>query len=90
MDILQRMPVWLRWFPYVNPAWWGLYGMTISQYGDVETKLETGETVVEFMKNYYGYEHDLLLVVALVLIAFSLLFISIYAFSVKTLNFQKR
>ncbi|WZZ01554.1 hypothetical protein YC2023_073882 [Brassica napus] len=85
-----RMPVWLRWFPYVSPAWWGLYGLTISQYGDVETRLDTGETVKEFMKNYYGYEHDFLWKVSLVLISFCLLFAFIYALSVKTLNFQKR
>ncbi|KFK33824.1 hypothetical protein AALP_AA5G065100 [Arabis alpina] len=85
-----RIPVWLRWFTYVNPTWWGLYGVTISQYGDVETKLETGETVVEFMKIYYGYESDFLWLVFVVLIAFSLLFVFIYVFSVKTLNFQKR
>ncbi|CAH8363125.1 unnamed protein product [Eruca vesicaria subsp. sativa] len=85
-----RMPVWLRWFPYASPAWWGLYGVTISQYGDVETRLDTGETVIEFMKNYYGYEHDFLWVVSLVLIAFCVLFAFIYALSVKTLNFQKR
>ncbi|KAL0737801.1 hypothetical protein Bca4012_014011 [Brassica carinata] len=85
-----RMPVWLRWFPYASPAWWGLYGLTISQYGDVETRLDTGETVIEFMRNYYGYEHDFLWKVSLVIIAFCLLFASIYALSVKTLNFQKR
>ncbi|KAF3597226.1 hypothetical protein DY000_02025581 [Brassica cretica] len=85
-----RMPVWLRWFPYVSPAWWGLYGLTISQYGDVETRLDTGETVKEFMRNYYGYEHDFLWKVSLVLVSFCLLFAFIYALSVKTLNFQKR
>lgn len=87
---LQRMHVWLRWFTYVCPGWWGLYGLTIAQYGDVETRLDTGETVVEFMKNYYGYEYNFLWVVSLTLIAFSLFFVFIYAFSVKILNFQKR
>ncbi|XP_019102234.1 PREDICTED: ABC transporter G family member 38-like [Camelina sativa] len=85
-----RMPLWLRWFTYVCPGWWGLYGATIAQYGDVETQLDTGEKVVEFMKNYYGYEYSFLWVVSLALIAFSLFFVIIYAFSVKTLNFQKR
>ncbi|CAN8265819.1 unnamed protein product [Cochlearia groenlandica] len=86
-----RMAAWLRWFPVVNPAWWGLYGLTISQYGDVETRLDdTGETVVEFMRSYYGYKHDFLWVVSLVLIAFSLFFVFVYAFAVKTMNFQKR
>lgn len=64
--------------------------MTIAQYGDVETRLDTGEKVVEFMKNYYGYEYNFLWVVTLALIAFSILFVFIYAFSVKRLNFQKR
>lgn len=64
--------------------------MTIAQYGDVETRLDTGEKVLEFMKNYYGYEYDFLWVVSLALIGFSLFFVFIYAFSVKILNFQKR
>ncbi|CAA7047485.1 unnamed protein product [Microthlaspi erraticum] len=85
-----RMPSYLRWFTYVNPGWWGLYGLTISQYGDVETKLDTGETVLEFMKSYYGYEYDHLWLVSVVLVSFTLLIVFIYAFSVKTLNFQKR
>ncbi|VYS59100.1 unnamed protein product [Arabidopsis thaliana] len=85
-----RMHVWLRWFTYVCPGWWGLYGLTIAQYGDVETRLDTGETVVEFMKNYYGYDYNFLWVVSLTLIAFSMFFVFIYAFSVKILNFQKR
>lgn len=64
--------------------------MTIAQYGDVETRLDTGEKVLEFMKNYYGYECDFLWVVSLALIGFSSFFVFIYAFSVKILNFQKR
>lgn len=84
------MPVWLRWITYLCPGWWGLYGFTIAQYGDLETKLDTGEKLSEFMKSYYGYEYDFLWVVSLSLIAFTLLFVFIYAFSVKNFNFQKR
>lgn len=52
--------------------------------------LETGETVEEYLRNYMGFRHEFLGVVALVHVAFALLFAFIFAFSIKVLNFQTR
>ncbi|KAJ9688543.1 hypothetical protein PVL29_014280 [Vitis rotundifolia] len=86
----KRIPVWWRWYAWVCPVAWSLYGFAASQYGDVQTKMESGETVAEYMRNYFGYRHDFLGVVCMVLIGFNVLFASVFAFSMKALNFQKR
>ncbi|XP_034699400.1 ABC transporter G family member 39-like [Vitis riparia] len=86
----KRIPVWWRWYAWVCPVAWSLYGFAASQYGDVQTKMESGETVAEYMRNYFGYRHDFLGVVCMVLIGFNVLFASAFAYSMKALNFQKR
>lgn len=70
---------------------WTLYGLIGSQYGDVKEMLEgTGESVEDFVRNYFGFRHDFLGVVAVVIVGIPLLFGFIFAFSIKTLNFQIR
>lgn len=64
--------------------------MAVSQYGDVQSKLDSGETVSEFLRDYLGFRHDFLPVAALALIAFTLFFAFIYTFSLKFLNFLRR
>lgn len=64
--------------------------MATSQYGDVHTKLDSGETVAEFLRDYFGFRYDFLWVVSLALVGFTVLFASVFAYSMKALNFQKR
>nr|KJB07167.1 hypothetical protein B456_001G003100 [Gossypium raimondii] len=85
-----RIVVWWRWYAWVCPVSWSMWGMTTSQYGDLQNKLETGETVAQFVEDYFGFRHDWLWIVCLVLIGFTLLFASVFAFSMKFFNFQKR
>lgn len=67
-----------------------MYGLVASQFGDVKETLETGETVEAFVRTYFGFKHDFLGVVAVVIVGIPLLFGFIFAFSIKTLNFQIR
>ncbi|PIA65376.1 hypothetical protein AQUCO_00100685v1 [Aquilegia coerulea] len=85
-----RMPIWWRWFYWASPVSWSLYGLVASQYGDVTDRLDTGEQVKDFIRNYYGFKHDFLAVVAVVIVGFSVLFVSIFAISIKLFNFQRR
>lgn len=64
--------------------------MVTSQYADIQTKLDTGETVAEFIEQYYGFRYDFLWVVSVALIGFTLLFVLVFVYSTKSLNFQKR
>ncbi|TVU33825.1 hypothetical protein EJB05_15634, partial [Eragrostis curvula] len=87
---INRIPVWSRWCYWICPVAWTLYGLGASQFGDVEEKLETGETVAEFLRSYYGFRHELLGVVAAVIMAFAVAFAFLFGFSVKYINFQRK
>ncbi|PON71212.1 ABC type transporter protein [Trema orientale] len=88
-----RMPVWWRWYYWTCPVAWTMYGLLVSQYGDVTEKFDDGtteETVREFLRRYFAYRHDFLGVVASVNVAFAVAFPLIFALLIKELNFQKR
>ncbi|CAL5206363.1 unnamed protein product [Lathyrus oleraceus] len=87
---LSRIPIWWKWYYWVCPVAWTLYGLLASQYGDNMDKLENGQRVEEFVSNYFGFEHDFLGVVAIVVAGFSVLFALIFTFGIKAFNFQKR
>ncbi|KHN07106.1 Pleiotropic drug resistance protein 1 [Glycine soja] len=85
-----RMPVWWRWYFWICPVSWTLYGLVTSQFGDIKEPIDTGETVEEFVRSYFGYRDDFVGVAAAVLVGFTLLFGFTFAFSIKAFNFQKR
>ncbi|KOM25783.1 hypothetical protein LR48_Vigan187s002300 [Vigna angularis] len=87
---LSRIPIWWKWYYWICPVAWTLNGLVASQYGNDMQKLENGQRVEEFVKSYFGFEHDFLGVVAIVVAGFSLLFALIFAFGIKVFNFQKR
>ncbi|KAL8462869.1 hypothetical protein ACS0TY_033755 [Phlomoides rotata] len=86
----SRIPVWWRWYYYICPISWTLYGLVASQFGDIKAELETKETVEEFVRKYFEFRHDYVGYVAIVIIGISVLFGFIFAFSIRTFNFQKR
>ncbi|GLT60908.1 hypothetical protein SLA2020_336480 [Shorea laevis] len=63
-----RIPMWWRWYYWACPVAWTLYGLVASQYGDVEDVLESGETVKDFVRSYFGYRQDFLGVVAIAIV----------------------
>ncbi|WOK99146.1 ABC transporter G family member 36-like isoform X2 [Canna indica] len=87
-----RIPVWWRWYYWASPVAWTLYGLVVSQFGDIEETFEngTGESVSEFVRSYFGFKHDFLGVVAVVVVAFTVLFAFLFGFAIRTFNFQKR
>ncbi|KAK4590522.1 hypothetical protein RGQ29_020894 [Quercus rubra] len=87
-----RIPVWWRWYYWACPIAWTLYGLVVSQFGDIEELMTDGnkEPVKEFVKSYFGYKHDFLGVVAVVVAGIAVLFAFIFAVSIKVFNFQRR
>ncbi|MFQ6639021.1 hypothetical protein Gotur_014678 [Gossypium turneri] len=71
---------------------WTLYGLFVSQFGDINELLEDGnnETVKQYLRNNYGFRHDYLGLVAAVIMCFAVLFGTIFAVAIKMLNFQRR
>ncbi|KAM7513222.1 hypothetical protein LguiB_012097 [Lonicera macranthoides] len=86
----SRIPVWWRWYYYLCPVSWTLYGLVASQFGDITEKLETGETVEDFLRSYFGFRHDFVGYVAVIIVGIAVLFGFIFAFSIKVFNFQRR
>ncbi|WJX09854.1 transcription factor [Trifolium repens] len=87
---LSRIPIWWKWYYWICPVAWTLNGLVTSQYGDSMQKLENGQRIEEFVRNYFGFKHDLLGVAAIFVAGFSVLFAFIFTFSIKAFNFQKR
>ncbi|KAJ9153602.1 hypothetical protein P3X46_027028 [Hevea brasiliensis] len=85
-----RIPVWWKWYYWICPVAWTLNGLITSQYGDLKHKLETGETVEHFLREYFGFNHDFLGAVAALVIGFAVLFAVTFAVSIKVFNFQRR
>lgn len=87
---LQKMPVWWRWYYWGCPVSWTLYGLVASQYGDVKDVLDTNQTVKDFVREYYGFKHDFVGVIAGGIVGISVLFAFIFGFSIRFFNFQRR
>ncbi|KAJ1254495.1 hypothetical protein BS78_K049000 [Paspalum vaginatum] len=71
---VHRIPIWSRWFYWICPVAWTLYGLGASQFGDVMDKFETGETAAEFLRRYYGFRHEYLGLAAVVTMACAIAF----------------
>lgn len=82
--------MWWRWYYYLSPISWTLYGLVASQFGDIKAELDTKETVEEFIRNYFGFRHDFVGYVAIIIAGMAVLFGFIFAFSIRAFNFQKR
>lgn len=82
--------MWWRWYHWVNPVAWTLYGLVVSQYGEENVELETKQTVRRFLRSYFGFRHEFIGVVAAMVAGFGVVFAFIFAYSIKAFNFQKR
>ncbi|KAF5960764.1 hypothetical protein HYC85_001973 [Camellia sinensis] len=89
----SQIPKWWIWLYYINPTGWTLNGMLTSQYGDIDQNIKVfGETttVAAFLRDYFGYRHDHLPIVAVMLLIYPIVFASLFAFCIGKLNFQRR
>ncbi|XP_058191678.1 pleiotropic drug resistance protein 3-like isoform X2 [Rhododendron vialii] len=88
-----QIPKWWTWMYYLAPTSWTLKGVLTSQYGDRQEKLvvfgET-QTVKVFLRSYFGYNHDQLVIVGVALIAYPVVFALLFAYCIQKLNYQKR
>lgn len=90
---LQRIPNWWKWLYYICPTAWSLNGLLTSQYGDLTKEMTAfgkNTTVDAFMRDYYGFHHNQLNIVALTMAYFPLVLASLFSLSIWKLNFQRR
>uniref|UniRef100_A0A2N9GTK4 ABC transporter domain-containing protein n=1 Tax=Fagus sylvatica TaxID=28930 RepID=A0A2N9GTK4_FAGSY len=56
-----RIPVWWRWYYWACPMAWTLYGLVVSQFGDIRDLIDdSDETVEAYVSRYFGFKHDFL------------------------------
>ncbi|XP_023641554.1 ABC transporter G family member 29 [Capsella rubella] len=90
-----RIPKWWIWYYWICPVAWTVYGLIVSQYGDVEDTIKvpgmaTDPTIKWYIESNYGYDADFMVPIATVLVGFTLFFAFMFAFGIRTLNFQQR
>lgn len=93
LSYLQKIPKWWTWCYWISPTSWSLKGFLTAQYGDINKEIMIFgqlKTVSSFLGDYYGFQHDRLCLVAVVLIAFPVAFASLFAYCIVKSNFQRR
>ncbi|WVZ64278.1 hypothetical protein U9M48_013825 [Paspalum notatum var. saurae] len=85
-----KMPIWWRWYCWICPMAWTLYGLTVSQYSNITTPMDDGRPVKVFLEDYFDFRHSWLCWVAAIVVAFSVFFATIFSVAIMNLNFQKR
>ncbi|XP_008804599.1 ABC transporter G family member 42-like [Phoenix dactylifera] len=89
-----KLPVWWRWYYWVCPIAWTVYGLIVTQYGDQEDVIKVpghpDQTIKFYLKDHFGYDSDFMGIVATMLIGFTVLFAFVFAYGIKKLNFQQR
>ncbi|URE18250.1 Plant PDR ABC transporter associated [Musa troglodytarum] len=91
----QRIPGWWRWYYWADPISWTLYGLLTSQFGDVDAPMNLSDgihsvSIKLFLKHHFGFRHEFLGVVAVMVVGFCIIFAVVFALAVKYLNFQRR
>ncbi|KAG6519908.1 ABC transporter G family member 42-like [Zingiber officinale] len=92
-----RIPKWWVWYYWICPLQWTVYGLIVTQYGDLEHDFDVigsgqlqRQRIKDYIKDYYGYNTDFMPIVATVLVGFAVFFAFMFAFCIKKLNFQQR
>ncbi|XP_039124389.1 ABC transporter G family member 31 [Dioscorea cayenensis subsp. rotundata] len=91
----KRIPVWWRWYYWANPVSWSLYGLLASQFGDIEEHVILADgihsvSIKVFLDKHFGFRHELLGFVGVMVVGFTVLFALVFALAIKSLNFQRR
>jgi hypothetical protein len=88
------IPIWWRWYYWLNPVSWTIYGVVASQFGENTGTLKVpgGEPVLvkQFLDDNLGIRYDFLGYVVLGHFAYVVAFFFVFGYSIKVLNFQKR
>ncbi|KAK1698687.1 hypothetical protein QYE76_015384 [Lolium multiflorum] len=92
--VRTMIPIWWRWYYWLNPVSWTIYGVVASQFGENAGtfKVPGGEPVLvkQFLDDNLGIRHDFLGYVVLGHFAYVVAFFFVFGYSIKVLNFQKR
>ncbi|XP_030972075.1 ABC transporter G family member 29-like [Quercus lobata] len=90
-----KIPKWWVWYYWICPVAWTVYGLIVSQYGDVDATISVPGMnnrvpIKEYIESHFGYDPNFMGPVAGVLVGFAVFFAFMFAYCIKTLNFQNR
>ncbi|KAE8682026.1 Pleiotropic drug resistance protein 2 [Hibiscus syriacus] len=89
-----EIPIWWRWYYWASPVAWTINGLVTSQVGDKLDPVEiTGgfeTTVKAYLETHLGFKYDFLPAIVAAHIGWVLLFLFVFAYGIKFLNFQRR
>ncbi|KAK4286368.1 hypothetical protein QN277_002929 [Acacia crassicarpa] len=88
------IPIWWRWYYWGSPIAWTIYGVFASQFGDMDRQVTlTGggtQALKDYLEKNLGYKHDFLVPVVFGHIGWVIIFVLVFASSIKYLNFLRR
>ncbi|KAK6156302.1 hypothetical protein DH2020_010550 [Rehmannia glutinosa] len=88
------IPIWWRWYYWLSPVAWTIYGLVTSQVGDRTDPVQVpglGDVPVnEYLDSFLGFKYDFLGAVAGAHVGWAILFCLVFAYGIKFLNFQRR
>ncbi|XP_071725520.1 pleiotropic drug resistance protein 3-like isoform X2 [Rutidosis leptorrhynchoides] len=88
-----KIPKWWIWLYYLTPTSWSLNALLTSQYGDLQTDIDTfigTKSVKDFLRDYFGYHHEQLPLVYVILGLWPIVLATLFAYCISKLNFQRR
>ncbi|KAJ0976761.1 hypothetical protein J5N97_012235 [Dioscorea zingiberensis] len=87
-------PVWWRWYYWVCPMFWTIYGLVMSQLEDktnlVNIPGQSSSPLPAFLEEKLGFEQGFLLYIAVAHVGFVLIFFFVFVCSIRFLNYQNR
>ncbi|XP_074327306.1 ABC transporter G family member 29-like [Apium graveolens] len=90
-----RIPGWWLWYYYICPVAWTVYGLIVSQFGNVEDTIKVpgvtpDPTIKSYIEAQFGYDPEFMVPVGTIIVGFTVFFACMYALCLRTLNFQTR
>ncbi|TVU26714.1 hypothetical protein EJB05_29273, partial [Eragrostis curvula] len=89
-----QIPKWWIWMYYISPMSWTLNVFFTTQFGyEDNKKIDVfGETrpVATFVRDYFNFRRELLPLAAVVLLAYPIIFATLFGYNISKLNFQRR
>eukprot|EP00891_Asterochloris_glomerata_P005114 jgi/Astpho2/5114/Aster-06326 len=94
VPVTQMVP-WWKWFFYINPLSWTLYGIIVTQLGDQENLISTGVgqpvmTIKQYLNQNYDYQLSFIGPIVGIMFGFIIFFAGLAIVCLKFVNFQKR
>ncbi|KDD75002.1 ABC-2 type transporter [Helicosporidium sp. ATCC 50920] len=95
LQVQSAIPGWWIWAYYLNPVSWSLYGLIVSQLGDLYDEYIVnfdGQTVSisAFIQDYLGFKYSFIWPCVGILLGFIVVFRTSTFAALKLLNFQNR